>query len=82
MVAAILLSTLALTACDPIISVAGANFPSWLFCMLVGAVLAALVRPLLLFSRLEPNVGPLTIFYPSLIAMLAMIVWVVFFHRT
>jgi hypothetical protein len=82
MVAAILLSTLAFTACDPIISIAGANFPSWLFCMLVGAVLAPLMRPLLLLSRLEPNVGPLTIFYPSLIAMLAMIVWVIFFNRT
>jgi hypothetical protein len=81
-VAAILLSTIAFTACDPIISIAGANFPSWLLCMLVGAVLAALVRPLLLLSRLEPNLGPLTIFYPSLIAMLAMIVWVIFFNRT
>ena len=82
MVAAILPSTLAFAACDPIISIAGANFPSWLFCMLVGAVLTALVRPLLLLSRLESNVGPLTIFYPSLIAMLAMIVWVIFFNRT
>jgi len=50
--------------------------------MLIGAALAALVRPLLLLSRLESNVGPLTIFYPSLIAMLAMIVWVIFFDRT
>jgi hypothetical protein len=82
MVAALPLSALAFTGCDPIISIAGANFPSWLFCMLVGAVLAALVRPLLLLSRLEPNVGPLTIFYPSLITMFAMIVWVLFFNRT
>lgn len=82
MVAAIVLSTLAFTACDPIVSIAGANFPSWMFCMLVGAVLTALARPLLLLSGLEPNVGPLTIFYPSLIAMLAMTVWVIFFNRT
>ena len=82
MVAAILLSTFAFTACDPIVSIAGANFPSWMFCMLVGAVLTALARPLLLLSGLEPNVGPLTIFYPSLIAMLAMTVWVIFFNRT
>ena len=81
-VAAILLPPLAFTGCDPIISIAGANFPSWLFCMLVGALLAALLRPLLWLARLEPNVGPLTIFYPSLIAMLAMIVWVIFFNRT
>lgn len=71
-----------LAACDPIITIAGANFPSWLLCMIVGAILAALLRPLLLLSRVEFHVGPLTIFYPSLIAMLSMIVWVIFFNRT
>ena len=75
------LSIVTLTACDPIITIAGANFPSWLFCMIVGAILAAIVRPLLVLTRLEPYMGPLTIFYPSLIAMFAMIVWAIFFNR-
>lgn len=75
------LSIVTLTACDPIITIAGANFPSWLFCMMVGAMLAAIVRPLLVLARLEAHLGPLTIFYPSLIAMFAMIVWVIFFNR-
>jgi hypothetical protein len=75
------LSIVSLTACDPIITIAGANFPSWLFCMLVGAIMAAIVRPLMVLVRLEPYLGPLTIFYPSLIAMFAMIVWVIFFNR-
>ena len=68
-------------ACDPIVTIAGANFPSWMLCLMVGAVLAALVRPLIVIARLEPHLGPLTIFYPSLIAMFAMIVWVIFFNR-
>jgi len=71
------LSIVSLTACDPIVTIAGANFPSWLFCMLV----AAIVRPLMVLVRLEPYLGPLMIFYPSLIAMFAMIVWVIFFNR-
>ena len=75
------LSTVTFTGCDPIVTIAGANFPSWLFCMIVGAILAAIVRPLLLLARLEPHLGPLTIFYPSLIAMFAMILWVIFFNR-
>jgi hypothetical protein len=75
------LSIVTLSACDPIITIAGANFPSWLFCMIVGAILAAIVRPLLVLARLESHLGPLTIFYPSLIAMFAMIVWVIFFNR-
>ena len=49
--------------------------------MIVGAILAAIVRLLLVRTRLEPSLGPLTIFYPSLIAMFAMIVWVIFFNR-
>jgi len=49
--------------------------------MIVGAILAAIVRPLLVMARLEPHMEPLTIFYPSLIAMFAMIVWVIFFNR-
>ena len=75
------LLTLTLAACDPIFTIAGANFPSWLLCMILGAILATLVRPLLVLSRLEPYLGPLTIFYPSLIAMFAMILWVIFFNR-
>jgi hypothetical protein len=75
------LSIVTLAACDPIVTIAGANFPSWLLCMIVGAILATIVRPLLVRARLEPYLGPLTIFYPSLIAMLAMIVWVIFFNR-
>jgi hypothetical protein len=76
-----LLLMVTLVACDPIVTIAGANFPSWLLCMILGAAIAALIRPLLVIARLESNVGPLTIFYPSLIAMLAMIVWVLFFNR-
>ena len=72
---------LTLCACDPIITIAGANFPSWLLCMIVGAILTAMVRPFIALARLEPHVGPLTFFYPSLIAMFAMIVWVIFFNR-
>ena len=49
--------------------------------MIVGAILAAIVRPLLVLSGLEQHLGPLTIFYPSLIAMFAMICWVIFFNR-
>ena len=68
-------------ACDPIVTIAGANFPSWLLCLIIGAIIALLARPLLVVTRLESHVGPLTIFYPSLIAMFAMIVWVLFFNR-
>jgi hypothetical protein len=72
---------LTFAACDPIVTIAGANFPGWLLCMIVGAALAALTRPLLIITGLESHVGPLTIFYPSLIAMFAMVMWVLLFNR-
>ena len=75
------LSCFALIACDPIVTIAGANFPSWMICLAVGAIIAAIVRPLLIVSRLEPGLGPLPIFYSSLIAMFAMTIWLIFFNR-
>jgi hypothetical protein len=75
------LSAITTSGCDPIVTIAGATFPSWLLCIIMGAILAAFVRPLVVLSRLEPHLGPLTIFYPSLIATFAMIIWVIFFNR-
>jgi hypothetical protein len=76
-----LIASLWITGCDPIVAIAGADFPCWLICLIAGAILAAIVRPLLLISRLEPHLGPLPIFYSSLIAMFAMMVWTIFFNR-
>jgi hypothetical protein len=75
------LSIVALSGCDPIVTIAGATFPSWLLCMILGAIMVAITRPFLVMAGVEPYLGPLTIFYPSLIAVFAMIVWVMFFNR-
>jgi len=68
-------------ACDPVIDVAGANFPAWLLCILAGALAAAALRPLLIVARLDPYLGPAPVIYTSLAVMLALIVWIVFFNR-
>jgi YtcA family len=75
------IASLWITGCDPIVAIAGADFPCWLICLIAGAVLAAITRPPLLISRLEPHLGPLPMFYSSLTAMFAMIVWIIFFNR-
>ena len=71
-----------LSGCDPVVTIAGANFPSWLLCLIVGAGCVAILRPVLILSRLESHVGPLIVFYPSLIALVAMVLWIVFFNRS
>lgn len=80
--AAGLLAVISLTACDPVVSVGGANFPDWLICIIAGAALAALLRPLLVVIGLERYLRPLVIFYSSLIVLFALTAWLVFFNRS
>jgi hypothetical protein len=57
--AAAALATLALASCDPVVNIAGANFPAWLLCAIVGGVLTAAFRPVFAASGIEPHLGPL-----------------------
>lgn len=75
------MTSILLAGCDPIVTIGGANFPAWLLCMLVGATIALIIRPLLVITRLELHVGPNALFYPALIAMFAMVMWLAFFNR-
>ena len=71
----------AIGGCDPIVNIAGANFPAWLLCAIAGALLAVALRQLLAASGLEPHLGPLVIIYPSLAILLACVVFLIFFSR-
>jgi hypothetical protein len=75
------IALLALAACDPVVNIAGANFPAWLLCAIVGSILAASLRPVFAASRVEPYLGPLLIIYPSLAVLLGCVVYLVFFNR-
>lgn len=70
-----------LAGCDPVINIAGANFPGWLLCALAGIAIAAALRPLFLATRIEPYLGPLAIVYPALATLAACLVWLIFFNR-
>ena len=72
---------LTLVACDPVVNIAGANFPAWLLCAIVGAILAAIFRPVFAVTRVEPYLGPLLLIYPCLAVVLACLVYLIFFNR-
>jgi hypothetical protein len=74
-------ATIGVAGCDPVIDVAGANFPAWLLCVLAGSLIAAAFRPLLVVARIDPYLGPRPVIYTSLAAMFALIVWIIFFNR-
>jgi hypothetical protein len=70
-----------LSGCDPVINVAGADFPSWLICLIAGAVLTAVLRPVFLKLRLEPYMGPPLLIYLSLALLLSCFTYLVLFNR-
>lgn len=74
-----IVALITLAGCDPVVSIGGANFPDWLICLISGAALAALLRPLLIVIGFERYLRPLVIFYSSLIVLFALSAWVVFF---
>ena len=74
-------ATLLLTGCDPVINIAGANFPSWLFCAICGASLTVAIRPVFVVTRVESYLWPLPIVYLSLAILMGCVVWLIFFNR-
>jgi hypothetical protein len=72
---------LSLALIDPVINIAGANFPSWLLCAIAGAVLTAAIRPLFVALRIEPYLGPLLVIYLSLSIVIGCTIWLILFNR-
>ena len=68
-------------ACDPVVNVAVANFPAWLFCAVVGIVLAAAFRPVFVAAGIEQYLGPLPLIYSCLAVLLGCVVYLIFFNR-
>lgn len=70
-----------LAACDPVVNIAGANFPAWLLCAIVGALLSAAFRVGFAASGVEPFLGPLLLIYPCLAVLIGCAVYLIFFNR-
>ena len=70
------------TGCSraPSISIIGSFFPVWMVSLVAGVILAFGVRSLLLRYRLEPEVGPLALFYPCVVALITCLLWLIFFR--
>ena len=69
-----------LSSCSraPSVEVLGSFFPAWLLCFVVAIVLTALVQLALLRLRVKPAF-PLLV-YPSLAAIFAFLLWLIFFY--
>jgi YtcA family len=75
------MGVLLIAACDPVVNVAGANFPAWLLCAIAGATLSAIFRPVFAATGIERYLGPRLLIYPSLAILLACLIYLIFFNR-
>jgi hypothetical protein len=76
----VFLTTPLLASCSraPSVDILGSFFPAWLVCFIVAIVLAALVRLALL--RLHMKVALPILLYPSLTALVTLVLWLIFYY--
>jgi hypothetical protein len=69
----------ALASCTPVVQVAGATFPGWMLCALVGVLLTVAVRFALAALAFETHLRPLPLVYLGLALTFAFATWLLFF---
>jgi len=79
--AALTLAALLCAGCDPVVDIAGADFPAWLICAIASIALTAALRTLFVAIRIEPHLGPLMVVYSCLGVLFSCVVWMIFFNR-
>ncbi len=71
---------MACAGCDPVVNIAGANFPAWLLCAIVGGLIAGAFRHAFVALHLEPYMWPLPIVYSGLAVLAACVIYLMFFR--
>ena len=66
---------LLLTGCDPVISVAGANFPVWLMCVVAGILVTLCLRPVFVAIGIDQWMAPRPVVYSCLALIVAFLCW-------
>ncbi len=66
---------------SPSIGVLGAYFPDWLFCIVAGVLLTVVIYVILNRLRYGDLLGPSAVVYPTLVAFLALAIWLVAFQH-
>ncbi len=69
------------TGCSraPSVDVLGSFFPVWMVCLTLAIFVTFGLRLLLLRYRLEPEVGPLALFYPCAVILFTGLLWLIFY---
>jgi hypothetical protein len=65
----------AAVGCDPVVSVAGAEFPVWMLCLITGILVVLSLRPLLIIAGIDEWMTPRPLTYSSLAMVVAFLCW-------
>jgi hypothetical protein len=63
----------------PAVDIIGSFFPVWMVCLTIAIVLASILRLILLRYQFESEIGPVALFYPSVVILLSSLLWLIFF---
>ncbi|WP_128911431.1 YtcA family lipoprotein [Granulicella sibirica] len=64
----------------PNVSIIGSFFPVWMVCLAIAVVLTFMVHTVLVRLRLDTEVGPVALFYPSVVVLFTSLLWLIFFR--
>jgi hypothetical protein len=64
----------------PSIDIIGSFFPVWMLCLTIAVILTFVIRYFLVRYKLEQEIGPLALFYPSTVLLVACLLWLIFFR--
>ena len=73
------LPAVSVASCAPVVQFAGASFPGWMLCVLVGVLLTVAARFALAALGLEAHLRPLPLVYFSLVLTFAFATWLLCF---
>jgi len=64
---------------SPSFNILGSYFPSWIVCVVAGAIVTAIVHALISRTRFIEEIWPLPVVYPALIVFVSCGTWLIFF---
>jgi hypothetical protein len=70
------------TGCDPVVGIAGATFPVWQLCLIVGILASLSLRPLFVAVGMDEWMTPRPLVYSSLAIVIALLCWLTVWWRS
>jgi YtcA-like protein len=71
------IGALLISGCNPVISIAGANFPVWMLCLFAGILVSLSLRPVLVAIGIDEWMTPRPLIYSCLALVIAFVCWLV-----